>query len=767
MKHLKFVFIFIVLVNILTLAQTALKISPAKEGNNSRVYPVDARERLEQYYKLNGMDPSKFVIPAPALRKTSAWNFQVGNTKTFSVADLTPGSTYSTSFTCRAVGVHCYIFVEDTSWTKYVNQAAVDSVRIAFDSKTPANPNKGIYQTDVDNFGNPPDVDNDPKIIILILNIRDGFKGTGGFVAGFFSASDESAPNKAEIYHLDCYPLNLKSSDGLQTGMATTAHEFQHMIHYNYHQDQETFFNEGCSMVAEVINGYKVDDYLGYYSQTPNRYLLYWNGSDATDVLNDYGRCTSFMLYLKEQFWDTDNTFFKKFVESKLTSINAFDNDVFPTIGTTRRFADILIDWWLANSLNDMTVDAKWGYKYANVPAPVSTYIGNPNITSGSGSVYKQAATYISYTNGKNLSFNINTNGKTGIKIKAIEIGPTKQVVDVTPLTNFSVADFGTNISKVIFLICHNDNNDFENPGNPSPFPFTYTSAGTVTQQIQEIAYDTTEPTGVYPWSPGDSVAVLFDGYSGAKLDSIRVALRTLSSLTGRIRRSALSNTGALNTTGKILAASITATGKVYVSGSIYPPHWTNWVKVDLRNYSIDASSSFLVSFAIDGAYTSGASSGPNRVMSTYQPTSTSWTYTTNGGTRKWWGFFVDQSYPPIDSNIVYLIRAYVSYTASGVKETVELLPTAYSLDQNYPNPFNPSTIIRYELPKAGNVQIKIFNSTGQEVRSLLDDFEPSGTHNLMWDARDNHGQHVSSGIYFYRIVAGDFVQTKKMILLK
>jgi predicted amidohydrolase YtcJ len=93
--------------------------------------------------------------------------------------------------------------------------------------------------------------------------------------------------------------------------------------------------------------------------------------------------------------------------------------------------------------------------------------------------------------------------------------------------------------------------------------------------------------------------------------------------------------------------------------------------------------------------------------------------------------------------------------------------PQDFQLFQNYPDPFNPSTIIRYKLPKMSNVQIKIYDALGKEVRSLINETQTAGTHNLMWDAVNNYGQRVSSGVYFYSIVAGDFIQTKKMILMK
>ncbi len=106
-----------------------------------------------------------------------------------------------------------------------------------------------------------------------------------------------------------------------------------------------------------------------------------------------------------------------------------------------------------------------------------------------------------------------------------------------------------------------------------------------------------------------------------------------------------------------------------------------------------------------------------------------------------------------------------VSVALSGV--AVEGLPIEYALEQNYPNPFNPSTKIAFALPKAGKVEVSVFNVLGQEVNTLISEEMGAGNHTVEWDGRNNTGGSVSSGIYFYRIVAGDFSQTKKMLMLK
>lgn len=94
-------------------------------------------------------------------------------------------------------------------------------------------------------------------------------------------------------------------------------------------------------------------------------------------------------------------------------------------------------------------------------------------------------------------------------------------------------------------------------------------------------------------------------------------------------------------------------------------------------------------------------------------------------------------------------------------------LPDNFELSQNYPNPFNPSTTIRFGLPSPSNVSLRIYNIQGEEVRTLVCDYLSGGFYEVEWDGRDEAGSQVASGIYIYRIQAGNFVQSKKMTFIK
>jgi len=91
-------------------------------------------------------------------------------------------------------------------------------------------------------------------------------------------------------------------------------------------------------------------------------------------------------------------------------------------------------------------------------------------------------------------------------------------------------------------------------------------------------------------------------------------------------------------------------------------------------------------------------------------------------------------------------------------------IPSEFGLNQNYPNPFNPSTVIEFKLPVSSIVSLRIYDVTGKEVVSLLNDFKEAGNHKVNFEA-SKYG--LSSGVYFYTLSANEFTQTKSMILLK
>jgi hypothetical protein len=114
----------------------------------------------------------------------------------------------------------------------------------------------------------------------------------------------------------------------------------------------------------------------------------------------------------------------------------------------------------------------------------------------------------------------------------------------------------------------------------------------------------------------------------------------------------------------------------------------------------------------------------------------------------------VRSEHPEVESGQVY----YSNPTA---------IPTKFALHQNTPNPFNPTTKLAFDMPVAGDVKVSVFNVLGQNVIDLVDGYREAGSHEIIWNGKDNSGAAVASGMYFYRIDTEQFTETKKMVLLK
>jgi len=97
-----------------------------------------------------------------------------------------------------------------------------------------------------------------------------------------------------------------------------------------------------------------------------------------------------------------------------------------------------------------------------------------------------------------------------------------------------------------------------------------------------------------------------------------------------------------------------------------------------------------------------------------------------------------------------------------GIKNRYQSSTKGVTLDQNYPNPFNPTTTIEFDLQKTSEVSLKVFNILGEEVETLVSDRLSAGSYSYDWDARN-----LASGVYLYRLQASDYIETKKMVVMK
>jgi hypothetical protein len=727
-------------------------------------YPIAGSPRLNADWERIRPAIEAYTQSHPQqLRKTAGpWNFTVGQTRSWWATNQATSNLfeYLVPSTCRAVGINCYIFVEDSLWTNNrVDQSAVDAMKTAFDSSTPANASKGIYQLDTQYFGTPPDVDGDLRIIILILDIKDGFTGSGAYTAGYFFSLNEYPEsyaqgvgsnrhsNYAEIYYVDGNPTNLKTSSGVTLASATTAHEFQHMIHYNYHTNQLTFVNEGLSEAAMALCGYTFESPASYLANT-NLSFLVWGAT--SNILQDYSRAALFTWYLIEQF---GSGVAKQIVQSAFTNVAGY-NDAFSKVGSSLTFNDMLKSFAVAGALNDKTVDPRYGFTLpvsAKI-VPASMYL-DPNVSSEIQSVATQGTVYLLYKGGKNLSATFSSQSST-VSVKAIASGSGgKKVTDVSLSTKYSEPGFGTSYDQVIFAVT--------NIGS-STASFSYSSSGQAPAlTVQELAFEDGVPDGFLALTVPDTAVVWFDAIPGAVLDSIKVAFRRDGSIGFGIWK----YTGAQRPTplgSKYGFTTLNVTGSPTFSFP-YPVPYPNWRKIDVSSWNVDLNSSFAVGFVFGG----GDGSAPGLMESTepYTQPHHSYTYASSSSGINWYNFVSNTA---SDSAYKYVVRAYVHFgTVTGVSQPIELVPSTFTLGNNYPNPFNPSTTIRYSIPTTGYVRLRVFDVSGRELASLVNGVQSAGTHVVNWHGTDDGGRTLASGAYFYTLESLGQRITRRMVLLK
>jgi hypothetical protein len=113
------------------------------------------------------------------------------------------------------------------------------------------------------------------------------------------------------------------------------------------------------------------------------------------------------------------------------------------------------------------------------------------------------------------------------------------------------------------------------------------------------------------------------------------------------------------------------------------------------------------------------------------------------------------------------VLEQFFAYEELEVEDPKNPLPLQYTLHSPYPNPFNPVTTLSYDLPEDAMVNITVYNMVGRQVKTLISNQQTAGYKSVQWNATNNTGQPVSAGVYLYTIEAGEFRQTRKVVLLK
>lgn len=290
--------------------------------------------------------------------------------------------------TCRKVGLYCYVFVADDQWNTRVDQTQVDELARTFDDQTGTYPDRGIYEVVTSTFGSPPDVDNDPRIALFVLDIQDGYgNGSDNYYAGYFDDQDQFSGNRRDMLYLDTYPADLSSDEP----KATLAHEFQHLVHWRHDPDEERWVNEGCSGYAELVTGYATNSGSAF-ADHPDDDLTEWS-----ETLIDYDQTFMFITYLGEQYGGSE--FIRQLVWQTHNGITGI-NMVLSYFNQPVHFEEVFADWAVANYVDD---EGKYGHRAIDVPTFRVTVQPHLPVPDTLAQISAWAADYVVFTSGENL----------------------------------------------------------------------------------------------------------------------------------------------------------------------------------------------------------------------------------------------------------------------------------------------------------------------------------------------------------------------------
>ncbi|MBI3894051.1 MAG: hypothetical protein HY303_21235, partial [Candidatus Wallbacteria bacterium] len=278
-----------------------------------------------------------------SLKVKALKTIHIGEKETFWSMNMVASQPFQLQAVLRKVTQHSYLYVQEGY---DVDDATLEKIGHQFDTV--------IWPTNHAYFGSEanPGIDGDARITLLFMDIVDGWTPGKGYVAGYFfpldtvSTSLFPASNEREMFYLDINPGDPKRDDYL----GVLAHEFQHMIHFNYDKKEPKWLNESLAQLAFFVNGYGHAPQIFSYIKNTDSTFEQWG-----NTLEDYGRGYLFIYYLYSKYAGSNDTerqsFTRDLVASPLLG-SASIADVLKKHGVQKSFEQIKAEWYLANILN-------------------------------------------------------------------------------------------------------------------------------------------------------------------------------------------------------------------------------------------------------------------------------------------------------------------------------------------------------------------------------------------------------------------------------
>lgn len=627
------------------------------------------------------------------------------------------------------------IYVEVAEWdSEHVDLAAIDTLVAYFRDYTPqgsVNPDSGIKAIAEETFGSPPDIDNNGKLYILLIDVRDGYVPgeSETYVAGYFDPVDQTTGgNYADIIYLDTNP-GIFVEGNMQTQIGTLAHEYQHLIHYGSDANEDTWINEGLSELSTALMGLPHRDYTHYLVNTNTRL------DEFNNVLADYARSGLFLIYSWVQL---GNDFIRELVANTEQGIPAFNSTLTRVGGPS--FNDHVYNWHLANFLQ---TTGTYGYgTIGSIPQPQMHDIITSFPANGvGGNVARLGATLTLVTGGQNLD--LFAHRYSSEPSLALINGDERSIITTLPFTgaSFQDPDFGYTYSDLIVLATTS-----ANITDSAYYALYITAEGGFREVVLE--YDGDQgPDDEAPWinlgingSEGEA-AVLFDiDDEEAELLAVHFLAFNSEPVTVRVYHQSL------------------ITYNIIHTAQIDAPLAMEWTAHRLPR-GLMGNRVFVSVSSVDNAL--GYNENDSISYSYYQ---------------------VPPDIPifvPLDNLTVEL------YPSGELKSLVGnwLIRLSYLVPDStgggieipsiagyfYPNPFTPGSstqpAVRLWIHPGETAEIRMYNILGQEIwrgTRAAGEVDP-----VEWQGVMTDGRPAPSGVYVARITAGEVVEYRKLVLMR
>ena len=672
--------------------------------------------------------------------------FVLGAIDTFWVFNFTTSLFDKVPAELKATGSVTYIWVAlDELQNLHVDTLTVNGLLQALEVKTPQrsrDSTKGIVVLDRQFFGDPPNINSsfvkgagDGKTHFLVCDIKDSWTPAsgGGYVAGFFFDVDVdgSSPfsNRRDMLYIDSYPgIFFNGTRNFGESLNTLAHEFQHLIHWNYDTGEILFFNEGLSEYAPYLCGFGLRSAAGYFDK-PNVPLIGWSSS-----LEDYSRAALWTLYGAEQYGDM---FIRNLTQNPSSGITGFENALVQS-GVTSSFGETVRSFHVANILGDRQFNPAYGYldtlAFSGKPAFLRSILGSTINGSRTG-LMPLAADYIRFAAAETLQTTFTaTLGQLSISgLQVTDAGPS--ISSMTSGVPLQLTYAGSQKSEFLAVL--------HNAGTSGSVSYRYASMGvTRTSAVFELSHD----DGSTQYSPnmnlvaGDTVFVRFEGIEGGIIDSVALWFASTGTARLLIRD--------YNLQYDFVAQPLSGFGgkaKMFspVSFGVSDTGFFKTV-IQLRQFALASFPDFVVEVIYNTAI------NPMLRRDTSQSVLHS---------------FLSLSSQPQSGRVIYTsfgdfyVRVYLSPAGENPPTA---LPLGFALLQNYPNPFNPATVITYDVPVRSRVKLAVYDLLGREVAVLKDEEQDARRYTLSFNA-----SRLSAGVYFYKLTTPTYTETKKMVLIR